>query len=77
MRIERIEPAKTAMIVVDMQNDFVAPGGGLSPSGNTTHGCLLASRYTPLVAATMYRPMALPAPSGTPRRPLVARALAG
>ena len=29
MEIERIEPAKTAMIVVDMQNDFVAPGGGL------------------------------------------------
>ena len=29
MEIARIEPAKTAMIVVDMQNDFVAPGGGL------------------------------------------------
>ncbi len=29
MEIERIEPAKTAMIVVDMQNDFVASGGGL------------------------------------------------
>jgi ureidoacrylate peracid hydrolase len=29
MEIDRIEPAKTAMIVVDMQNDFVAPGGGL------------------------------------------------
>lgn len=29
MEIERIEPAKTAIIVVDMQNDFVAPGGGL------------------------------------------------
>ena len=29
MEVDRIEPAKTAMIVVDMQNDFVAPGGGL------------------------------------------------
>jgi len=29
MDIPRIDPAKTAMIVVDMQNDFVAPGGGL------------------------------------------------
>jgi biuret amidohydrolase len=29
MDIQRIDPAKTAMIVVDMQNDFVAPGGGL------------------------------------------------
>lgn len=29
MEIDRIEPTKTAMIVVDMQNDFVAPGGGL------------------------------------------------
>ena len=27
MEVDRIEPAKTAMIVVDMQNDFVAPGG--------------------------------------------------
>ena len=29
MDIQRIDPAKTAMIVVDMQNDFVASGGGL------------------------------------------------
>ena len=29
MDIQRIDPAKSAMIVVDMQNDFVAPGGGL------------------------------------------------
>jgi len=29
MEVERIEPAKTAMIVVDMENDFVAPVGGL------------------------------------------------
>jgi ureidoacrylate peracid hydrolase len=29
MDIQKIDPAKTAMIVVDMQNDFVAPGGGL------------------------------------------------
>ena len=26
MQIDRIDPARTAMIVVDMQNDFVAPG---------------------------------------------------
>ena len=26
MRIDRIDPMRTAMIVVDMQNDFVAPG---------------------------------------------------
>ena len=29
MRVDAIDSAKTAMIVVDMQNDFVAPGGGL------------------------------------------------
>ena len=29
MRVDTIDPTKTAMIVVDMQNDFVAPGGGL------------------------------------------------
>jgi nicotinamidase-related amidase len=29
MQIEKIVPSRTAMIVVDMQNDFVAPGGGL------------------------------------------------
>jgi len=29
MRIDEIEPARTAMIVVDMQNDFVAPGAPL------------------------------------------------
>src|SRR5690348_16108098 len=33
-RVERIEPSKTAMIVVDMQNDFVAPGAPMqSPAG--------------------------------------------
>jgi nicotinamidase-related amidase len=26
MRVDEIEPARTAMIVVDMQNDFVAAG---------------------------------------------------
>jgi biuret amidohydrolase len=29
MQVNAIDPTKTAMIVVDMQNDFVAPGGGL------------------------------------------------
>lgn len=29
MQVEAIDPIKTALIVVDMQNDFVAPGGGL------------------------------------------------
>src|SRR5215813_7508164 len=29
MRINRIDPTRTAMIVVDMQNDFVAPGAAL------------------------------------------------
>ncbi len=29
MQIDRISPAKTAMIVVDMQNDFVAPGAAM------------------------------------------------
>ena len=28
-RFEHLNPARTAMIVVDMQNDFVAPGAGL------------------------------------------------
>ena len=29
MRIDRIHPTRTAMIVVDMQNDFVAPGAAI------------------------------------------------
>ncbi len=33
-RVERIDPGKTALIVVDMQNDFVAPGAPLEqPAG--------------------------------------------
>ena len=33
-RVEHIEPGKTALIVVDMQNDFVAPGAPMqSPAG--------------------------------------------
>jgi biuret amidohydrolase len=32
--VERIDPSKTALIVVDMQNDFVAPGAPMqSPAG--------------------------------------------
>ena len=34
-RVERIEPGTTALIVVDMQNDFVAPGAPMqSPAGH-------------------------------------------
>ena len=29
MQVDVIDPKKTAMIVVDMQNDFVAPGAPL------------------------------------------------
>jgi len=32
MQVDVINPKKTAMIVVDMQNDFVAPGAAM---GNT------------------------------------------
>src|SRR5882724_7188897 len=32
MQIDTIEPAKTAMIVVDMQNDFVAAGAPIEVS---------------------------------------------
>jgi ureidoacrylate peracid hydrolase len=33
-RVERIDPQRTAMIVVDMENDFVAPGAPLeTPAG--------------------------------------------
>lgn len=33
-RVEHIDPSKTALIVVDMQNDFVAPGAPMqSPAG--------------------------------------------
>jgi biuret amidohydrolase len=33
-RVDRIEPARTAMIVVDMENDFVAPGAPMeTPAG--------------------------------------------
>ena len=29
----RVDPARTALLVVDMQNDFVREGGGLLVSG--------------------------------------------
>jgi ureidoacrylate peracid hydrolase len=33
-QVQRIEPSKTAMIVVDMQNDFIAPGAPMeTPAG--------------------------------------------
>jgi biuret amidohydrolase len=33
-QVERIEPSKTAMIVVDMENDFIAPGAPMeTPAG--------------------------------------------
>jgi nicotinamidase-related amidase len=31
MQVDTIDPAKAAMIVVDMQNDFVAAGAVLAP----------------------------------------------
>ena len=35
-RIDRIDPQRTALIVVDMENDFVAPGAPLeTPAGRT------------------------------------------
>ena len=35
-KVESIDPMKTALIVVDMQNDFVAPGAPLeTPTGRT------------------------------------------
>jgi nicotinamidase-related amidase len=35
-RVERIDPQRTALIVVDMENDFVAPGAPLeTPAGRT------------------------------------------
>ena len=35
-KVESIDPMKTALIVVDMQNDFVAPGAPLeTPAGRT------------------------------------------
>jgi nicotinamidase-related amidase len=36
MQIDVIHPKKTAMIVVDMQNDFVAPGAAMeTPCGSS------------------------------------------
>jgi ureidoacrylate peracid hydrolase len=36
MQVNRIDPARTAMIVVDMQNDFVAPGAAMeTPAART------------------------------------------
>jgi ureidoacrylate peracid hydrolase len=35
-QVQRIEPSKTAMIVVDMENDFIAPGAPMeTPAGQT------------------------------------------
>ena len=35
-KVESIDPTKTALIVVDMQNDFVAPGAPMeTPAGRT------------------------------------------
>lgn len=44
-RIERIDPSKTAMIVVDMQNDFVAEGAKLRSAQ--------AAAMVPKLAATL------------------------
>ena len=44
---EKVEPAATALVVVDYQNDFVAPGGALDKAGlfseasATVHGPIL------------------------------------
>jgi ureidoacrylate peracid hydrolase len=38
MEINEIDPARTAMIVVDMQNDFVAPGAPMETPRGASHG---------------------------------------
>lgn len=44
-RVEQIEPSKTVMIVVDMQNDFVAEGAALHSAQ--------AAAMVPKLAATL------------------------
>ena len=35
-RVDSIDPSKTALIVVDMENDFIAPGAPLeTPAGRS------------------------------------------
>ncbi len=38
--VERIDPSKTAMIVVDMENDFVAPGAPMQVEARAGHAML-------------------------------------
>jgi biuret amidohydrolase len=38
MQVNTIDPAKTAMIVVDMQNDFVATGAPMENTSCTRYG---------------------------------------
>lgn len=37
-RVDALDPKKTAMIVVDMQNDFVAEGAALQLAAGRGHG---------------------------------------
>src|SRR5215213_8060425 len=62
--VEQIDPSKTAMIVVDMQNDFVAPGAPMqSPAGlamvpqlQRALACCRASGIPVIYTAHVHRP---------------------
>ena len=51
MKIDTINPAKTAMIVVDMQNDFVAPGAPMETPAARAMVPVLADSLTACRAA--------------------------
>lgn len=50
-----VEPARTAIIVVDMQNDFGAPGGGFDSAGVDISGIRSAVSPTRMVLAAARR----------------------
>ena len=55
---DRLGPAHTALIVVDMQNDFCAPGGYVANLGRDVSACgaivPAAVSYTHLTLPTIY-----------------------
>ena len=50
--MERIEPARTALLLVDLQNDFIHPQGAYARGGATSAAIAeLPARLQPLVQA--------------------------
>lgn len=58
---EAVAPAKTALIVVDVQNDFGHPDGTFGRRGNdrSGHHQMVAERLLPVIAAARHAGVAI------------------